>query len=384
VTIPVSNWASSQVTSVAVNIILREIMGYETKLDYIASSGMVYECVADGTFTFNLETWVNTKQAQRSKWVDDMDIVEETPLGYYGREGLFLSNIERAADSLGDDCLKPFLRHWEAYKFEQVLALLPEDKSTVSTLPHSCTNKTHTSCYDGRFIPPHCCAPSGCHEASPHCHEVHLADPSWSVGWFEALIQNLELNLTLAYIGISNNDTIQAVRRASAAGKSTLFYRWWPDPLVTMVGGVRVAFPEYSASCENSHRPENVTASGVACDLEVDVLKVLYHKSLRDTQLKDFLTKMTFSSDEVESMLESLEGGGGASTVDQAACVWVKANFDQWRHWVPMPEVTVLSAATDRVTIIEIVGVVVTMCALCIAGGLLRENAHIMACVPCY
>jgi hypothetical protein len=68
---PVSNWDSARLTTVAVNIILKEIIGYDSKLDFIGSTGMLYECVADGTHTFNLETWVNTKADQRNTWVAD-------------------------------------------------------------------------------------------------------------------------------------------------------------------------------------------------------------------------------------------------------------------------------------------------------------------------
>jgi hypothetical protein len=67
---PVSNWDSARLASVVVNILQREIMGYETKLDFIGSTGMLYKCVADGTHTFNIETWINTKADQRGEWVE--------------------------------------------------------------------------------------------------------------------------------------------------------------------------------------------------------------------------------------------------------------------------------------------------------------------------
>jgi hypothetical protein len=71
VTIPVCNWDSARLSTIVVNVILREIMGYETELDFIGSTSMLYECVADGTHTFNTETWINTKETQRQEWVHD-------------------------------------------------------------------------------------------------------------------------------------------------------------------------------------------------------------------------------------------------------------------------------------------------------------------------
>jgi serine/threonine protein kinase len=192
------------------------------------------------------------------------------------------------------------------------------------------------------------------------------------------MIQNLQLNLTLAYVGGSNSDLVTAVNSAAADNKSTLFYRWWPDPLVTLVGGVRVAFPDYSTLCFDSH-DQNVTKSGVTCDLEVDVLKSIFRKDLKETDptLHSFLTKMNFASGEIESMLKALDGGGGTDSVDQAACKWVKGNVERWEHWVPAEVVTVTkNQTTTRTTYIprkrtreaEIGGGLVTLLALALAG----------------
>jgi hypothetical protein len=238
--ISVTNWESAQMVSIISHIILKEIMGYETELDHVAGSSSLYECVADGTHIFNLETWINTKQNQRTRWAEQ---ITETPIGYYGREGLFLSEVKTAQRTLGAICLNPFLLNWEAFKFDEVLSLLPSDKSTTMSKPYLCTNQTHERCFEGRYVPPQCCDPAGCDEKSPYCQEILLADPGWSIGWFEAMIQNLKLNLTLSYIGGSTAALLDTVDHYSKQNKSTLFYRWWPDPVVTKAGGRRVAFP---------------------------------------------------------------------------------------------------------------------------------------------
>eukprot|EP00935_MAST-01C_sp_MAST-1C-sp1_P001465 g1465.t1 len=206
--IPVNNWASAQLVSISINIILKEILGFETELDFVGSTDSVYACVGEGVHTFNLETWVNSKQDQREEWVVDDEeethnpkkkptqkVVKETPVGYYGREGLFLSDSLAASHSLATDCLKPFLQNWQAYTFPQVLNLLPPDKSTQS--------------------------------------------------------QDLQ---------------------------------------------------EYNP---------------------------VLHALLR---------KMTFSHDAIEETLQQLKGGDGTLSIDDAACKWVKENFRQWQHWVPMEE----------------------------------------------
>jgi hypothetical protein len=207
---------------------------------------------------------------------------------------------------------------------------------------------------------------------------VHLADPSWAVGWFEAMITNLKLNLTLAYVGGSNADLVASISNAKRQNKSTLFYRWYPDPLVTLVGGVRVAFPDYSMACFDSHDASSVSKSGVTCDLETDNLQSLFHRDLADTDpvLHAFLKKLNFGAEEIEGMLKELRGGGGTYSVDDAACRWVKANMNRWKYWIPDEAVMVVQKQTNTVfeqmfkddTVVKISGTLVTVFALLLAG----------------
>ena len=186
----VGDWISAQLVNAVTQILLSEVMGYRTSVDYVSGTGAVYECVADGTHTFNLETWVNTKLTQREEWVITKEMVVETPIGYHGREGIFLSHLDDAKKKLSSQCLKPFLEHWQALTFPESLALLPTDRSTNLTQPYLCTTSTHEQCFSGRYVPPHCCAESGCEDPSPFCHEVHLASPGWNQGWFEAMVSS--------------------------------------------------------------------------------------------------------------------------------------------------------------------------------------------------
>ena len=49
-----------------------------------------------------------------------------------------------------------------------------------------------------RFVPPNCRTANGSY--APHCGEILHAKPSWSVAWWEAVVQNLGLNFTVAYL----------------------------------------------------------------------------------------------------------------------------------------------------------------------------------------
>jgi hypothetical protein len=232
----VGDWASAQVVNVVSNILLTEIMGYDTKVDFVAGTGSLYECVADGTHSFNMETWVNTKQTQREKWgKEGAGKVEETALGYNGQEAIFLSEMSKAKSKLTQQCLKPFIEAWQVLTFQDFLDLIPKDGSTAITEPYLCTQEEHTQCFKGRFIPAHCCASSGCETASPHCHEVLMASPGWNQGWYEAMISNLQLNLTLNYIGTSSTDFKEAITSYTSQDLSTLFYWFSPHPMLSKV-----------------------------------------------------------------------------------------------------------------------------------------------------
>ena len=50
VVVPVYNWPSAQVVAVATNVILAEVLGYETQLVYPSDTSVVYACVAGDPF----------------------------------------------------------------------------------------------------------------------------------------------------------------------------------------------------------------------------------------------------------------------------------------------------------------------------------------------
>jgi hypothetical protein len=61
---------------------------------------------------------------------------------------------------------------------------------------------------------------------------------------------------------------------------------------------------------------------------------------------------MTFSGDEIDRMLKTLKGGGGSSSVDEAACEWVKNNVERWKYWV-LDEAQNATAVETRITAME-------------------------------
>jgi ABC-type proline/glycine betaine transport system substrate-binding protein len=307
-------------------------------MDFVSETSKVYECVADGTHTFNLETWMNTKQEQRNKWVNVERLVAESPVGYNGKEGIFLAHIHEAeAQTIFP--FREFLQHWKAYKFEEVLKILPFDKSTILDQPFLCKNSTQL-CFDGRFVPPQCCvsADEGCEVESTNCRELLHPSPNWASGWFEAVITNLGLNLTVAYVGTSGSAMEQAIMNHGGS-KPTLFYWFSPDPLLTKVSGGMVGFPDYSADCADLHSA-NIMESGVNCGSDPSIpLQIIYPTNLHkgDIQLKDFLQRVSIPTAEVDHMLSTIRGGGGHFSINDGACAWVKENFQagaNWSSWV--------------------------------------------------
>jgi ABC-type proline/glycine betaine transport system substrate-binding protein len=364
----VGDWVSAQIVNLVVKILLEEFMGYSPKLDFVTGTGALYGCVADGTHTFNLETWVNTKQTQREA---AGKAVEENPLGYYGQEGIFISQIVKTREALTSDCLKPFIEQWQVLTFREALDLIPKDQTTKPAEPYLCTNDIHKQCFSGRFIPLHCCADDGCDSPSPHCHEVLMASPGWNTGWYESMISNLGLNLTLSYVGTDDADFQGALDAIDARGQSSLFYWFSPHPLLASVDGTRISFPQHSDECQKSHNA-NPSLSGTNCDLRSDKLQNLYPSDLleKDKYLHRFIKKMSISQLMIDSMLDATTMGGGTLTIDETACSWVKENFKTWKTWVPpfVVEPTVVVDKDNKVLVLAIL-IPLLLVACAVAGG---------------
>jgi len=73
---------------------------------------------------------------------------------------------------------------------------------------------------------------------SPYCKEFLHPDAGWDVAYFEAVIVNLKLNLTVSYLGYDN--MYETLLNRSRDNIPTIFYWWEPEGLLVKIDAGQV------------------------------------------------------------------------------------------------------------------------------------------------
>src|SRR6218665_1120197 len=146
-------------------------------------------------------------------------------------------------------------------------------------------------------------------------------------GLLEQQIENLDLNVGIAWIGDRLNSFVED--QMSQDTPSLLFFNWIPNDLTATGRYSRSPFP----MCQLSQSPPK------DCDFEVHQLtKMVWSKIKSHTpEAYHLISQMELGQDEVNDLLVDYSKRGGSSDHDleSAACAWVKANEPRWRSWVP-------------------------------------------------
>ena len=284
----IDNWLSAEIMDTITFILLKETMGFP--VESIPTPG------SDGTIEI---LCCNDELVEWEKWQsgvmpsdDGFFTLSTLPVGYEGMSGLYVP----------EHTLKkyPLATAWGAYVYlPQYKTIFPKAFSTPCEMllvddalgcvagNYVCDTNTwtHTSCDRGRYVPPQCVG-------NPNCQEIWHADPNWDSGYFEALIRNLKLNFTIAYLGVKNLGPY--VRQRKLAGDDFMFYWYEPDCLVTSVGAKSVTFEPSNLQCQQSYSFDP-TLSGINCQYPKTQLLKIARRSLlaKDKDLKFFFESLS-------------------------------------------------------------------------------------------
>ena len=247
-------WASAQMVAHAVNILLDEFMGFDTRPRVDSDPLNALACVASRQVTIVPEYWYYDVRGQ-SYTHEQLDV---SSAGYMGRSGLYVP----AYTTEDQYCLSSWqaLRHWlhhvppdgaapcEAKLANASRVRCDGDARFLCMTPEVWGG--NVSCERGRFVPPQCRTPD--RAFAPHCGEVLMAFPEWSTSWWEAAVVNLGLNLTMAYLGPRLSPVVE---QQVAARVPTMFYGYEPDILMARLAPTMVLFPPRRAPPRTPRTP---------------------------------------------------------------------------------------------------------------------------------
>lgn len=335
ITLEMSNWEAHQLQTSIVRILLEEILQYSTNVLFREDGTFRVPRVAQGCVDINVEVWgsTTTRKQQFVKYLETEEIVADQ-LGTLGLEALYVTESEVMPpvhyNYLQDE-------HWCA---AGGMAAFPPDGTTqLSDMLDASGNLVcagdgpwpNSSCINGRFYPPQC-LPLDSNGASPTCRELYLVNPLWSAGWWEALVMNLGLNFTIAYLG---SEEAMARRCAERHTWDNIMLYWWtPSVLAALCDLVLFSVPRYTEECVASYHYEP-NLSGVNCSPPSDQLMKIINAPLyhADETIRYFFNHYFMLNVDQSLLLEKYVQLG--LSVEETACEWLHEHEAMWRNWIP-------------------------------------------------
>ena len=358
------------------NILVREILGYETYMRYSPNTLETFERLSSSSELArkrpthaNLEVWSSVLRPEVKKWANDAGEVRSVgAVGYAGRGGWYTDSHSTGVTG-GNDSPPCNIRYWECLKdkgtiqhFSMSAVAAASASILESQAPVACESDVErrsqhfpdAGCVNGAFVPDACLAGAGAGSQSS-CAPLIALTPEHHPGILQAQIERLGLNVSIPFMGVSAGEAFVAEQLDLQQG-ALLFYHYTPSILLHEYQErvQRIAFPEPTASCFVSS--DGTPGNGPDCDFPFEILEKYVHGHLeaeapevhhllRHLHLSD--ADMVWLFGEVRNSTTGVNDGNsegfGLSGEDsrgylpphfQAACRWVKGNPNVWSSWL--------------------------------------------------
>ena len=375
--IPPNSWLSLNLITTIASIILSEAMAfpvYPTLLEATVDYDVIYNNVAccQDRNGILLESWWPIDPND-----DYMQVISQgdNPLyllisvlqnGYSSSSGLYIPSEMLSR--------YPMLASWATHRYIPNYAeTLPMAFSTPceelllnSSLPCQDDNyvcslgSQYWECDRGRYVPPQCQG-----DNARYCREIIHTTPLWDTGFFEGLVKNLQLNFTIAYLGV------ERLPKYVAKKKDVIFYWWTPDPLVAKLRAEPIMFKPSNAECKQVETIFPNTSKNTCGFLSVAWRKLASSRSFKqDIDYKHFFESFTIFEGEMDRLMRTHTAGGGTLDTYNASCAWVQSNYATWNQWAKNTPVVASHATvvTENTYIVEIVTPIVVFAVVIMAS----------------
>ena len=363
ITLERDGWAGHWLTTSLAAQLLRDALGYSVAIvDVDSTQGEltnIYSRLAgaDGNTSvmMNFEVWPSSQQsADYNEFVTvEGTVVSAGPLGLVQQSGWYVPT------ALVNQDWNDFYDFWKGYKYDTNLtAVFPPAGSTADYLKVGAGRE---------FVPSWCVLetePAGCNVSlyseayltrqcnvtiwSPYCIEMYAIDAElYDPGVLQQQITNLQLNITVVFLGEDNYSAMKA--SSLAANRSFLAYDWTPA-IDTSVGSVsRVALPGYTDICwyTNAGAASGLQGGGALnCDFPIISIFKFYSASLsNDTNADSYrdalylLGALNFANQYQQYLLVQMNGlpmSQWQATADKYTCEWLLSQVSLWKSWVSL------------------------------------------------
>ncbi|KAJ3381000.1 hypothetical protein HDU84_005419 [Entophlyctis sp. JEL0112] len=272
----------------------------------------------NNTIDLFLEAWPEDTANYDQVTQVDRVAVDLGAMGYSGVIGLYVP------DALVNNYPAMGFDFWRFFLNPAALSFFPKSRSTPPYLPGGkpeCDGQP-TICYY---------TPKQCQSANSTCVEMWAYDPAYSPSNYQRLIDSLNLNLTIKFLGYGAQATMQA---ALDAGQNVLLYNWAPSAFIASNNVTKVLF-----AATDPAQYINLANNRASAYVTTDIPTIIIHKLATRKFMSDFPELQSFANQ--YQILDARLNDMLKSTVtenlnySQAACKWVQNNRDIWEPWIP-------------------------------------------------
>ena len=397
-------WAGHYLTTSLAAQLLRDALGYSVAIVDVNSthgdiSNIFARLAAADTNTpvqMNFEVWPNSLlEDDYEQYVTiDETAVSAGPLGLVQQSGWYVPTQLVQMDWI------EFYDFWKGYKYDTNLtAVFPPSGTTPDSMkvgvgrefiPDWCVLETEPAgCAVNYYNPAYLQRSCNVKRYSPYCIEMYAIDAiNYDPGIIQQQITNLQLNITLVFLGETNYNSVMA--NAIAYNKSFLAYDWTPAVDTSTSALTRVSLPGYTELCwltvNNTGR---LAGNGsINCDFPSRGIFKYFAGSLlsNDSNVDIYrdalylLSAFNFDNQYQQSLL-ALMGNVSISQyqymADRNTCTWLQNNVPIWKSWIQLSPQQRYSDISTAAWIVVIVVIVILCCySLILHGFVYRYRYH--------
>ncbi|KAJ3404492.1 hypothetical protein CcCBS67573_g06387 [Chytriomyces confervae] len=322
VVVQTEGWDSFQLNSYLFQYLL-EVMGYRVQIP-VMTAGKYGPNFADNVVDLSVEMWPEDTANYAQMTQIDRIAVDLGATGYAGIIGLYVPS------ALVEQYPKYGLDFWRFLLNSDATKLFPP-AGTGPRIPGAgggpmCDGEPK-SCMNGTYTPERCKLPES------NCIELWMYDPAYSPQNFQRIIDSLNLNVSINFLGFGAEPIMQ---KALDEGKNVFLYNWQPNAFTAVNNLTRVLLPATDHEQYHALSKDRMNAR-----VTTDVPTIIIHKLASQGFLADFPELVLLANSyqvldaSMNAMLRStVEKGYNHST---AACEWMRANELIWGSWIPNP-----------------------------------------------
>ena len=362
VTLERDGWPGHWLTTSLAAQLLRDALGYTVSIvDVNSTQGDITSIFARlagvdhaTPVHMNFEVWPNQQlTADYQQYVlGEGAVINAGPAGLVQQSGWYVPTL------LVNQDYADFYDFWKGYKYTNLTAVFPAAGSTPDVLkvgtgreflPSWCVLETvprgcNASFYNDAYLNRQCNVSA----YSPYCIEMYAIDAlEYDPGVLQQQITNLQLNITVVFLGQTNYDALKA--SALAINQPFLAYDWTPAIDTSNTSSVtRVALPGYTEACWSTFNGTgSLDGEGTLnCDFPIQSIFKYYSAYLsNDTNAESYrdalylIGALNFANQYQQYLLNFMKGAPVSqwqAIADANTCVWLHGTVPIWRSWVSL------------------------------------------------